>query len=107
MDPEDAVAAAAPPPPAVAATVVLRDGRLADFDSAENAQAFMAQNPDAVVGLDTPELQRARELSAEYGASPYIAAGLGALRGATVGLSSGAAGPVSYTHLTLPTNREV
>ena len=92
MDPEDAVAAAAPPPPAVAATVVLRDGRLADFDSAENAQAFMSANPDAVVGLDTPELQRAREFSSEYGASPYIAAGLGALRGATVGLSSGAAG---------------
>jgi hypothetical protein len=92
MDPEEAVAAAAPPPPAVAATVVLRDGRLADFDTAESAQAFMSANPDAVVGLDTPELQRAREFSAEYGASPYIAAGLGALRGATVGLSSGAAG---------------
>ena len=95
MDPEEAVAAAAPPapqPPAVAATVVLRDGRLADFDSTENAQAFMLQNPDAVVGLDTPELQRERELASEYGSSPYIAAGLGALRGATVGLSSGAAG---------------
>lgn len=92
MDPEEAVAAATPQPPAVAATVVLRDGRLADFDSAENAQAFMQQNPDAVVGLDTPELQRERELASEYGSSPYIAAGLGALRGATVGLSSGAAG---------------
>jgi hypothetical protein len=52
----------------------------------------MQQNPDAVVGLDTPELQRERELASEYGSSPYIAAGLGALRGATVGLSSGAAG---------------
>jgi len=95
MDPEEAVAAAAPPapqPPAVAATVVLRDGRLADFDSAENAQAFMAQNPDAVVGLDTPELQRERELASEYGGRPIAAATLGALRGATVGLSSGAAG---------------
>ena len=97
MDPEELARAAgeAPPPPPApipGATVVLRDGSLADFDSPETAQRFLAENPDAAVAIDTPELQRQRALAREYGGSPIIAGTLGALRGATVTGSSILAG---------------
>lgn len=97
MDPEELARAAgeAPPPPPApihGATVVMRDGSLADFDSPETAQRFLAENPDAAVGIDTPELQRQRALAREYGSSPIIAGTLGALRGATVTGSSILAG---------------
>lgn len=97
MDPEELQRQqqAAPPPPAEpveGATVVLRDGSLADFDSPASAQAFLEANPEAAVAIDTPELRQRRALTREYGGAPIIGSALGALRGATVGLSSAAAG---------------